>query len=143
ALEATRRDPGAVTTGALQGAFSSDLSFLRYLRTGNDSAGQIAFSADGRNLYANPQVPGKRPVRVDLATGRAVTIPVKDLDSQTWIASFIPVDSTSALLTRSSDSGAVLPIERVDLGDGHVLGAASIPAEAGHVAISPDRTRAA
>jgi WD40 repeat protein len=143
ALEAARRDPGAVTTGALQGAFSSDLSFLRYLRTGPDNAGQIAFSADGRVLYANSQENGKRPVRVDLDTGRAVSIPVRNLDSQTWIASFIPVDSTSALLTRSSDSGQVLPIEQVDLVDGHVLDSASVQEEAAHVTISPDGTRAA
>ena len=143
ALEAARRDPGVVTTGALQGALSSDLSFLRYLRTGSDSSGQIQFSADGRDLYANPQEPGKRPVRVDLATGRAAQVPVRDLDPHMFVAWFAPVDSTSGLLTRRNESGQPLPIERVDLADGHVLSAASIEAEAGHLAVSPDGTRAA
>jgi serine/threonine protein kinase/DNA-binding SARP family transcriptional activator/WD40 repeat protein len=143
ALEAARRDPGALTTGALQAALSTDLSFLRYLHTGHDSAGQITFSADGRDLYANPQDFGKPPVHVDLATGRAVPIPVRDLDSETLVACFAPVDSTSAVLTRRSRSGQVLPIERIDLADGHVLGTTSIPEEAGHVVVSPDRTRAA
>lgn len=144
ALEAARRDPGATTTGALQAALYGDPSFLRYLRTGSDLAGNIEFSPDGRYLYANPQDFDHSPVRVDIQSGRAEPVPVRDLDDKTWVAWFVPVDPGSALMTRLRETAdTILPVERVDLADGHVLGTVSIDAEAGHVAISPDRTRAA
>jgi WD40 repeat protein len=144
AVEAARRDPGALTTGALQTALSSDPSFLRYFRTDPGPSGQIAFAPDGRSLYTNSQEAARGPVRVDLTTGRATPVPLQDLDSRTSVSWFVPVDSTTGLLARLSQiPGRVLPVERVDLGDGQVLGTVPVGGEAEHLTVSPDRTRVA
>lgn len=144
AVEAARRDPGALTTGALQTALSSDPSFLGYLGTGTGTTDKIAFAPDGRSLYAVSGEDGQRPIRIDLATGRTTPVPVQDLAPELSVAWFVPVDSTSALMVRHGRRpGQVEPVERVDLLDGRVLATAAIGAETEHLAVSPNRTRVA
>jgi WD40 repeat protein len=143
AIEASLRDPSPATTGALQSALYSDPTFLRYVRTGTRTAGRVAFAPDGRSIYNNPQDFDAPPVKVDLTTGSTRPVPVS-LDADTGVDAFEPLDSRFALLTRihRSPSGSV-PVERVDLSDGHVIDTASVDGDAATLSISPDRTQVA
>ncbi|MDQ1520494.1 MAG: hypothetical protein QOI55_1567 [Actinomycetota bacterium] len=143
ALEAARRDPGAATTGALQSALYSDPSFLGYLRTGNASAGQLAFSPDGRSLYSTAQLNGVRPVRIDLATHRTTIVPVRGVDAHKDVDWLSPVGDGTALIARwDGAANRQLPIEHINLTDGRVLGRLSLGTDAWDVGVSPDRKRA-
>jgi serine/threonine protein kinase/DNA-binding SARP family transcriptional activator/WD40 repeat protein len=144
ALEAARRDPGPASTGALQTTLYSDPTFLRYVRIGGDSAGQVAFSPDGEYLYANPTVPGASPVRLDLDSGATRDVPITGLDDETGVTWFTPVDGAAALVTRfGSNPSAPSTIDRVDLASGRVLASAPLPAQAASVAVAPTPDRVA
>jgi serine/threonine protein kinase/DNA-binding SARP family transcriptional activator/WD40 repeat protein len=144
ALEAARRDPGPATTGALQTALYADPTFLRYLRIDDASAGQVEFSADGRFLYSNPNLPGTTLVRVDVSSGETRPIPVSGLDAETGILQFEPVDEATGLVTRfGNDAGEPSRIDLIDLDDGRVLASSALPAAGADVAVAPSRDHVA
>ncbi|MCU1430569.1 MAG: putative Calcium/calmodulin-dependent protein kinase [Actinomycetia bacterium] len=142
ALEAARRDPGPATTGALEAALYSDVSFLGYVRTGTTSGGQLSFSPDGRTLYSASEVNGEPAVRIDLAARRATELPVK-VDAHTDVDWLVPVGDGTAIVARwNATANRQHPLERVDLASGRVLGTLALGTDAWGLAVSPDRTRA-
>jgi len=143
AVEAARRDPGAATTSALQAALYDDPTFLRYLRTTTKVGGAITFAPDVRSVYANPQDFAADPVKIDLATGTTTPVPIS-LDADTGVAQLIPLDERVALVVylRRTPSGPI-PIERVDLADGHVIATGTVVGEDATIAVNPGHTQVA
>jgi DNA-binding SARP family transcriptional activator/WD40 repeat protein/tRNA A-37 threonylcarbamoyl transferase component Bud32 len=82
AMEASRRAPGAATDSALMTAAFTDPTFLGDVRIGGSHAGQLAVTPDGRILFANPQVDGEQPRRIDVRTRKSEVIVVPGQDDR-------------------------------------------------------------
>ena len=86
----------------------SDLSFLRYLHTGDQPAQAMEFSPDSQVLLLDSFTPGATPVHVDVDTGEAAEVLLDELGDMSWGG---PCPSTarprSSPWARATSSGSI------------------------------------
>ncbi|MBV9952678.1 MAG: protein kinase [Acidimicrobiia bacterium] len=143
AIEASRRDPGAATDGALMTALYSDPTFGGDLRTGGSSAGKLAVSPDGRTMFSVPQTADGAVWRIDLSTRHASEVRIPG-QGHLGIYQFQPVDRRRALvvLWNGTDDAALHRLELVDLVDHHIVKTADMGTfEPDDLVLSPDGTK--